>query len=441
MQKIIVHIMNKKWFNTDTFELELKLFEEIYKSDKIENFLFYKWMDLCDIEFETKLKNIWCSLFSYLNRDDIIKKVKKISNQYEILYVHTTIETTMNITNDLKEIIGQKSPENHKIFRDKFIQRDMIKKYNPSLWIKFLSWRINDLSFTEIREKVWVPFILKPTNWVQSSWVVKIESRSDFYDYREHFNNYHEAFLDKWIEWDELIAEEYIDWDLYSIDYFVDEEWKIRLSEPIKEKLWIDIWVEDYFVLSRITTMDTQDTFRYINLEKFVSETVEAMKIKNSFVHHEFKINTRWEIKTIEVNWRIWWWRHELMYKAFWINFFRFIVDKEQVFPHIKENVIWINILAIREWTLLWFNKKLFKEIEKLESVYEIIKDENAIWNECWLTKDWFTRVWTIKLANNDLQKIRADYEFIEKNYKKLLEIEDKYLVVTKIIKIFKVYF
>jgi hypothetical protein len=42
MQKIIVHIMNKKWFNTDTFELELKLFKEIYDSDKIENFLFYR---------------------------------------------------------------------------------------------------------------------------------------------------------------------------------------------------------------------------------------------------------------------------------------------------------------------------------------------------------------------------------------------------------------
>jgi hypothetical protein len=39
--------------------------------------------------------------------------------------------------------------------------------------------------------------------------------------------------------------------------------------------------------------MDTQDTFRYINLEKFVRDTVEAMKIKNSFIHHEFKINSK----------------------------------------------------------------------------------------------------------------------------------------------------
>jgi hypothetical protein len=42
MQKVIIHIMNKKWFKTDTFELELKLLKEIYKEDKIENILFYK---------------------------------------------------------------------------------------------------------------------------------------------------------------------------------------------------------------------------------------------------------------------------------------------------------------------------------------------------------------------------------------------------------------
>jgi hypothetical protein len=39
----------------------------------------------------------------------------------------------MNITNDLKKIIGQPSPENHKIFRDKFIQRDLLQKYSEEL--------------------------------------------------------------------------------------------------------------------------------------------------------------------------------------------------------------------------------------------------------------------------------------------------------------------
>ncbi|MBT3726596.1 hypothetical protein HOG21_02605 [bacterium] len=44
----------------------------------------------------------------------------------------------------------------------------------------------------------------------------------------------------------------------------------------------------------------------------------------------------------------------------------------------------------------------------------------------------------TIKLANKDLEQLKRDYEFIEKNYKKLLEIECRYICITKIIKIFK---
>ena len=441
MQKIIVHIMNKKWFKTDTFELEIKLFSEIYKSDNIENILFYKWLKIEDKDFEERLEKDGIFIQNYINRDDIINTVSELNSEYNILYIHTTIETTMNITNDLKEIVGQESPENHKIFRDKFIQRDMIRKHKPELWIKFLSWAVNDLSFTKIREKVWVPFILKPINWVQSSWVVKINSRSEFTNYKDHFNNFNKIFVEKGIEWDILIAEEFIDWELYSIDYFVSEDWTIRISEPIKEKLWIDIWVDDYFVLSRITTKDTQDTFRYINLEKFVADSVEAMRIKNSFIHHEFKINSKWELKTIEVNWRIGWWRHELMYKAFWINFFKFITDKKQIWPKIRENVIWINIFATKSWKLLWFNESLFDEIQKLDSVYEIIKQESVIWKEVWLTKDWFVRVWTIKLANDDLEVLNRDYNFIIKNYKNLLEIENKYISITKIIKIFKISF
>ena len=129
------------------------------------------------------------------------------------------------------------------------------------------------------------------------------------------------------------------------------------------------------------------------------------------------------------------------MYRAFWINFFKFIIHSKQEFPDIKENVIWINIFATEAWKLLWFNEKLFKQIKEKESVYEIIKQTSEIWNNCWLTKDWFARLWTIKLANKDLAQLNRDYEFIIKNYKDLVEIECKYICITKIFKIFKFHF
>jgi hypothetical protein len=415
----------------------LRLFKEIYKTDNIKNILFYKWLKLEDKEYEQELNKVWIFLHNFKNRDDVIKQILKLNKILDIIYVHTTIETTMNLSNHIKTLIWHKAPVKENIFRDKFLQREMINDYNPDLWIKYLSEKLNKLSFTTIKQKVWMPFILKPINWVQSSGVALIKSRKDFENYIENYEKFAEKMKAKNIDSDVLIAEEYIDGILYSIDYFVWSDWSIRLSEPIKEKLWIDIGVDDYFVLSRITTCDTQDNFRYINLEKFVSDSVKAMHILNSFVHHEFKINSKWQLKTIEVNWRIGWWRHELMYKAFWINFFKFITDSKQNFPKLKENVIWINVLATNSGTLKWFNDKIFKRIEEKESVYEILKSDSYIWKEVWLTKDWFARVWTIKLANDNIKQLMKDYQYIEENYKKLLVIDYKYISITKIIKIF----
>jgi hypothetical protein len=417
--------MNKNWFHTDTFKLELKLLEEIYISDNIHNFLFYKWDKIDDYEFEKSLNNNGIYIYNYVNRGDIIEKVRNINTKNNVLYIHTTIETTMNITNELKTLIWQTSPENHKIFRDKFIQRELVSKHNPDLGIKYISGTFDKLDFSDISSKTGVPFILKPTTGVQSTWVVKINSRLEFENYTKHFTNYNTILSGKGIDGHTLIAEEFIDGNLYSIDYFVSKTWKIVVSEPIKEKLWIDIWIDDYFVLSRITTKEVQNTFRYIRLDKFIKDTVVAMKIKNSFIHHEFKINSHWQLKTIEVNGRIGWWRHELMYKAFGINFFRFILDEKQRFCEIQENVIWINVLSTKNGILEWFNTKLFQEIEELASVYEVIIQKNHIWKKCWLTKDGFSRVWTIKLSNIDEIQLNKDYSFIEKNYKNLLKISE----------------
>jgi hypothetical protein len=44
------------------------------------------------------------------------------------------------------------------------------------------------------------------------------------------------------------------------------------------------------------------ERFKNKNLDSFISDTVKALKIKNIFVHHEFKITSKSKIKTIEVN-------------------------------------------------------------------------------------------------------------------------------------------
>ena len=42
------------------------------------------------------------------------------------------------------------------------------------------------------------------------------------------------------------------------------------------------------------------------------------------------------------------------------------------------------------------------------------------------LTKDGFTKMWTIKLVSTDFDKIMKDYEYIKARYKKLLIIKTR---------------
>jgi len=54
--------------------------------------------------------------------------------------------------------------------------------------------------------------------------------------------------------------------------------------------------------ISRNINKEVNNVFNNINLDTFIQDTVKALKIKNTFIHHEFKITSKNKIKTIEVN-------------------------------------------------------------------------------------------------------------------------------------------
>ena len=314
--------------------------------------------------------------------------------------------------------------DNPDIFRDKFLQRELIQEHNPDLWIKFIKWTPEDIDLKEIEEKVWYPFIIKPIDWVQSSWVAKIKNKCDFDDYISSYNDFHERLKSRWVDNKELIVEEFINWKLYSIDYYVTTEWDVHMSRPVKVRLWIDVKVNDYSNIARIATEKTEWEFKWKRLKTFVSSTIKATWIRNTFVHHEFKINSKWELKTIELNGRIGWWRIELIDRAYNFNLYELLLSPDAKPGKLKESNIAVNIYATKRWTLEWFNKKLFKKIEARESVFTVMQDESSIWKEVWLTKDWFIKVWVIKLKHKDYSVLSKDFCYIKSKYKELLDIE-----------------
>jgi len=90
-----------------------------------------------------------------------------------------------------------------------------------------------------------------------------------------------------------LIVEEFIDGKMYSVDYYVDFDGNVLMSKPVKVKLGIDVGIDDYCNIARICTEKTQDEFKGKRLKTFVNSTVKATGIRNTFVHHEIKINSK----------------------------------------------------------------------------------------------------------------------------------------------------
>lgn len=424
-RKAIVHIMTKVRMKSDAFTAEIDAIEELSEKYWIKNVIYYKWEKIEYKDLINKLEKFGILLYNYSNKEDLKEQILNFNKEYEIIFVSTPLELLVNSVNEVKQILDRPISDFPDIFRDKYLQRELIAKHNHNLWVKFLEWTPEDLNINEIEEKIWYPFIIKPVDWLQSSWVAKVKSKTDFESYIKSYMDFHDRLKNRWVDNKYLIVEEFIDWNLYSIDYYVDSEWNSVISKPVKVILWVDIWFEDYANVARVATNQTEEEFKWKRLKTFINSTIKATWIKNVFVHHEFKINSKWELKTIELNWRIGWWRLDLMKRTYWLNLFEFLVNPNLTIWKLKESNIYVNIYATKRWTLIDFNRKLLEKIKKRKTVYWIDLDESAINKEIWLTKDWFVKIWAIKMASKIDEDVVSDFKYIKKNYKDLLKIEE----------------
>lgn len=411
---------------SDAFTAEIDNIEEISEKYGLKNYIFYKGEPIEYKDLITKLEKFWIVLCNYSNKDELREQVLEINEEYEVLFVSTPIELLVNVTNELKIALGHKMSDNPDIFRNKYLQRELIQEHNPDLGIKYLEGTPEELDLQEIEEKVGYPFIIKPIDGVQSSWVEKINSEKEFKSYIKHYHYFHDRLKSRGVDSKELIVEEFIDGKLYSIDYFVDEEQNTYISKPVKVRLWIDVGVEDYCNIARICTEKTEKEFKGKRLKTFINSTIKATGVRNTFIHHEFKINSKWELKTIELNGRIGWWRLEVIKNSYDLNLYELIINPDAKPGVLKSNNIAINIYATKRGILEKFNNKLLTKIKKRETVYNIELEEQMLGKQIGLTKDGFVKVWVIKMRDKDYKKVRKDYLYIKRNYTDLLIIEEE---------------
>ena len=203
----------------------------------------------------------------------------------------------------------------------------------------------------------------------------------------------------------------------------ITSEWKIIFSKPAQEILWIDFWVNDYFVVARVASKKVEQDLEKTNLKQFIEDTIKACRVRNTFVHHEFKLTTKWKLKTIELNGRFWGWRVDLFKEAYGMNLFEMCLNPNVEPWELKKNNIVFNICATKRWKLIWIDEKIFEMIKERPSVEKVSFTESSIGKEVWLTKDWFTKMWSIKLVSSNFDEINEDFEFIKSKYLDMLII------------------
>lgn len=386
----------------------------------IKVYIFYTWNKLED-EYLAILKNKQINFTHYLWEEEAIKKLLELNNSNNIVYINTFDENLIALTNILKKSINQNITKDFNVFTNKYLQRKLLLDYNPENTVKYIEKTIENLNFNEINNFLELPFILKPTSWIQSSWVEKINNEKEFENYKNNYSVLLKNLQNRWYDNKAILAEEYIDWTMYSIDYFVDEKWNIKKTLPVQIILWKDIWIDDFMNVSRNINKEVINIFNTIDLESFIKDTVEALNIKNTFIHHEFKITSKNKIKTIEVNGRIWGLRLEMIDLSYNWNLFELVLKDSNDINNIENNLSVIFVYPDKKWILKDFNRELIWHIKNLESFYKINIIENKIWKEIWLTKDWFWRVCEIILKNSDNNTFKEDYNFIIQNYKEVL--------------------
>lgn len=390
-------------------------FKDLFLRHSIKTIIFHK-KSLKNIDFKKISK--YLEFRKYFDFEDLKKQVKEIWKQ-NIFYINTFDEKLVLEKNILQKELWIETTDKFEIFRNKDLQRKYLLEKYPETTVNYQE------IYLEKDEKIIMQFpcIIKPTSWVQSSWVTFLKSFEDFLAYKKNLKNLKKNLEARWYENEKFILEEFIDWEMYTINYFVDSNWKAFYTPIVKVNGIRDLWINDFSNYVRISEEYFENEINKKEVYDFVEKHIKTFGIKNTFVHHEFKLNSAWILKTIELNWRIWGYRLELNREVYSFNMFDLIFWEKVNFKTDFYYAAFV-FYSEKEWILKWFNKNLEEKFKSMKSFLSLNKMSSKLWKMTWLAKNWYSSVASMKIKNCDKETFKKDFDFIIENYKNFLEIK-----------------
>ena len=364
----------------------------------------------------------YCKIFFYESKTDLLEKISLI-NKDDIYFINTFDEILIPLVHEIRIYLWIMVSKEYVAFRNKHIQREILAKYYPETTVKYYEIDIKNQKIENYYNKLDFPYIIKPSSWVQSAWVWIIENKTDLEDYIKNVEVLNKNMAAKWIENDIFLMEEFVDGEMYTIVYFVDYDWNISYSPIVKVNSAQKIWINDFFNYLRLSWTIIDHELQIDDVKMFIEKHVSAFGMRNTFMFHEFKKNSKWEFKNIELNARIWWYRLEMMQKIYNYNLLEMPMQNIMDMSSDYSNAVFV-FYPYQRWILKWFNDELLNEFKNLDSYSSIRISSWSIWKIVWSTKDWFGSLVALRLKNDNITQFKNDYKFVERKYNELIILE-----------------
>lgn len=414
MKKILINL--SRWYKMyDYYDFA---YRDLYENHWIITYIFFDKNQSNEILNSNKDEY---KFFFYESKSDLLNQLKQIKKE-DIYYINTFDEMLVLLLNEVKQDLWFEVSDKYIAFRNKNIQRELLLKRYPETTVKYYNIDINQ-DIENYYNLLDFPYVIKPTSWVQSSWVVLINNKEDLINYISSAKYLLKNMWNRGINETKFIIEEYIDGEMYTINYFVNDSWDFFYSPIVKVNSARDLGIDDFSNYVRINWSIIENEINFQEVKKFVQKNIDTFGIKNTFIHHEFKLTSKNEIKNIELNARIGGYRLEMIQDLYNFNLLTLPFWKSLDHNSSFSNAVFV-FYPEEKWIFKWFNETILNDFQKLNSYDSVRLSNNYIWKEIWLTKDWFSSIAALRIINKDLTQFKKDFDFIEKNYKNLIILE-----------------
>ncbi|MDP2091303.1 MAG: ATP-grasp domain-containing protein [Candidatus Gracilibacteria bacterium] len=395
-------------------------YTDLYKNHNIKTLVFFD--KNLSKNTEKHIESEAFDILYYDSMDDLKKQIIAINKSY-VYYINTFDETLVLPLFELKKELGYTVSEHYEAFRNKNLQRELLLANYPDTSVEYFQIDIETDNSYEYFDKLSFPYVIKPIAGAQSSGVVLIHSKLELDNYLSNIRYLDQNMSDRGIKNIKYLIEEFIDGEMYTVNYFVNTIGEVFYSPIVKVNSSRKIGIDDFSNYVRINGKVIESEISFEDVKIFIEKNIKTFGIRDTFIHHEFKLTSKGVIKNIELNARIGGYRLEMIQNIYGFNLLTMPLKNNLYHNTSLSNAVFV-FYPKTTGILKGFNEELLDQIKQLESYSSVRISSQKIGLKVGPTKDGYGSLVALRIKNDDINQFNKDYDFIEGKYNELIVLE-----------------